>query len=111
MLSRSSSATVRTRRFSPSGASRREHSARSPSTAPRADQLGTATDRPQPEAKARPSPSVEQIRAIPARHPARWIGTALVLAFAALFLIGVSTSKNFQWDVVRRYFATTAILQ
>ena len=54
---------------------------------------------------------VEPIRAIPARHPTRWIGTAVVVAFAVLFLIGVSTSKNFQWGVVGRYFTTTAILQ
>jgi polar amino acid transport system permease protein len=53
----------------------------------------------------------EQIQAIPARHPGRWIGTAIVLIIVALLLIGISTNRNFDWGVVRQYFTTSAILQ
>src|ERR1041384_2255221 len=57
-----------------------------------------------------PSDPGARIRAIPARHPGRWVATAFVLAVVALFLIGVFTNKNFQWGVVRQYFTTSAIL-
>lgn len=51
-----------------------------------------------------------KIRAIPARHPGRWVATILVLFVAALLLIGVFTNKNLQWHVVRQYFGANAIL-
>ena len=51
------------------------------------------------------------IKAVPLRHPGRWIATALVLFFFALFLIAVSTNKNFEWGVVRQYFTTSSVLQ
>jgi polar amino acid transport system permease protein len=54
--------------------------------------------------------SDEPIKAIPVRHPGRWIATVLVLAFAVVFLLAVATSPNFHWDVVRQYFTSSSIL-
>jgi polar amino acid transport system permease protein len=56
-------------------------------------------------------PPPETIRAIPARHPTRWIATVGVLALALLVLIGISTNQRFEWDVVGQYFTTSSILQ
>jgi polar amino acid transport system permease protein len=50
------------------------------------------------------------IKAVPVRHPGRWIATALVLIFTVVLLIAVSTSKNFEWGVVRQFFTASAIL-
>jgi polar amino acid transport system permease protein len=61
---------------------------------------------PTPEAEAQSS----AIRAIPARHPGRWVTTALVLAVAALVSISISTNPNFEWGVVRQFFFTSAVL-
>src|SRR5437016_2704652 len=55
--------------------------------------------------------SAEQIKAIPARHPGRWIATVLVLAFSVIFVLAISTNKNFQWSVVGHYFTSSSILQ
>jgi polar amino acid transport system permease protein len=52
-----------------------------------------------------------QIRAIPARHPGRWIATVIVLFFAVTFLLAVSTNQNFEWGVVGQYFTTRNILE
>jgi len=52
-----------------------------------------------------------EIRAIPARHPGRWIATAAVLFFSVTFLLAIATSKNFEWGVVGHYFTTRTIIQ
>jgi polar amino acid transport system permease protein len=52
----------------------------------------------------------EKIRAIPARHPMRWVATVLVLFLATLIAIGFATNKNIQWGIVKRYFGNNQIL-
>ncbi len=59
-----------------------------------------------PPGRSSPAP----IKAVPVRHPGRWIATALVLFLAVLLIIAVSTSKNFHWDVVRQFFLSRSIL-
>ena len=56
------------------------------------------------------SPSRERIKAIPQRHPVRWIATALVLFVGVLLGIGIATNKNFQWGVVGNFFTSSVIL-
>src|SRR5439155_24944699 len=41
----------------------------------------------------------------------RWIATVLVLAFSVIFVLAISTNKNFQWSVVGHYFTSSSILQ
>jgi polar amino acid transport system permease protein len=48
----------------------------------------------QPRADA---PPAEQIRAVPVRHPGRWVATAVVLVLVAMFLNMLLTNDAFQW--------------
>src|SRR5262245_45929145 len=42
----------------------------------------------------------DEIRAIPLRHPGRWVAAAGIAAIAALLIRSAVTNDNFQWDVV-----------
>jgi polar amino acid transport system permease protein len=44
------------------------------------------------------------------RHPGRWVAVAVVLVLAAMLVNSLVRNKNYQWDVVARYFTSTAIL-
>jgi polar amino acid transport system permease protein len=52
----------------------------------------------------------DRIRAIPARHPGRWVATVAVLLVLAAAVKSVVTNPRFEWDVVRQYFTNRAIL-
>jgi polar amino acid transport system permease protein len=52
----------------------------------------------------------DQIKAVPARHPGRWIGTVLVLLVLAAAIKSVATNPRFEWGVVGQYFTSNAIL-
>ena len=52
----------------------------------------------------------ESIKAIPARHPGRWIATALVLYVSVALLWGIVTSPRFFWSVFRQYFFFHSVL-
>jgi polar amino acid transport system permease protein len=45
----------------------------------------------------------DDIRAVPARHPGRWVATAVVLVLLAMLVHLLVTNPNFEWRVVRRY--------
>ncbi|MHB8511272.1 MAG: amino acid ABC transporter permease [Actinomycetota bacterium] len=57
-----------------------------------------------------PTPEPQAIRAVPARHPGRWIATLFILLIMGLFLYAVSSSKNFQWGTVGSYFLSRSVL-
>lgn len=40
----------------------------------------------------------EQIRAVPVRHPGRWIATAVIAVLAAMFVHMLATNPVFQWE-------------
>ncbi|MBC7596659.1 MAG: amino acid ABC transporter permease [Kineosporiaceae bacterium] len=50
------------------------------------------------------------IKAIPVRHPGRWLATAIVVVYFALFVRSLLTNPNYQWDVVFKYFTSRSIL-
>ena len=52
----------------------------------------------------------ERVRAVPARHPGRWVATIVVAFVTILVLIGFATNKNIHWKVVGHYFSDNAIL-
>ena len=50
------------------------------------------------------------IKAIPVRHPGRWLATAIVVVYFALFVRSLLTNPNYQWDVVFKYFTSRSVL-
>ena len=51
------------------------------------------------------------IKAIPARHPWRWVSAVIVLAIAVWFASSVVTNPNFGWAVVWEYMFADPILR
>ena len=67
----------------------------------------SATDTtPASEPAGRP----EAIKAVPVRHPGRWIATAIVLVLAVTIVHSVATNKNFGWSVVGNYLTEGTVL-
>ena len=52
----------------------------------------------------------EEIKAIPVRHPGRWVAAAIVLFVGVVLGKSVATNTRFQWGVVRQYLFTHQIL-
>jgi polar amino acid transport system permease protein len=53
----------------------------------------------------------EAIKAIPVRHPWRWVSAVLVVLFAAATINQVATAPNLHWDIVLAWFWQASILQ
>src|ERR1700757_3396055 len=58
-----------------------------------------------------PSALPEQIKAVPVRHPGRWISAALVLLLAASLIHSVATNRLLEWQVVGHYLFDPRVLQ
>src|SRR4051794_33194602 len=52
----------------------------------------------------------EQIRAVPVRHPGRWVAAAIVVVLAATIVHSVATNPRFHWDIVGDYFFSARVL-
>jgi polar amino acid transport system permease protein len=57
-----------------------------------------------------PSRDIHAVKAVPVRHPARWIGGAALLILVYLFVRLLFTNKNMQWHVVAIYMFSPEIL-
>jgi polar amino acid transport system permease protein len=55
------------------------------------------------EVMVEPAPPAEVIKAVPLRHPGRWISAALVVVVLGLFVYGAATNANYHWDTYRAY--------
>jgi polar amino acid transport system permease protein len=64
---------------------------------------------PLPGSQAGPRP--EAIKAIPVRHPWRWVSTVVVVAIVAETVYVFVTAPNMNWGVVGHYLAGPLILQ
>ncbi len=53
----------------------------------------------------------EIIRAVPTRHPWRWVSSAIVLYLAVAFAHWMWTNPNIDWSVFRQYLTTQAVLK
>jgi polar amino acid transport system permease protein len=51
------------------------------------------------------------IKAVPVRHPGRWVGVAVIAVLAAMLVHSFLTNPNFQWDVVGRYPFSDPVLR
>jgi polar amino acid transport system permease protein len=52
----------------------------------------------------------EEIKAVPVRHPGRWIVAVIVLLIAASIIRSVVTNKNFGWHYVGQYLFDPRVL-
>ena len=52
----------------------------------------------------------EPIKAVPVRHPGRWIAVAVLAVLAAMFVNTVLTNDGFRWNVVGRYLFSEPVL-
>jgi polar amino acid transport system permease protein len=52
----------------------------------------------------------EQIKAVPVRHPGRWVAAAGVLVLAAMLVNTLVTNPRFEWDVIGGYFLSSRVL-
>lgn len=52
----------------------------------------------------------EPIKAVPVRHPGRWVAVAVLAVLAAMFVNTVLTNDGFRWDVVGRYLFSEPVL-
>jgi len=53
----------------------------------------------------------DAIKAIPVRHPWRWVAAAVVLAFAAAVIYTFATAPDLQWSVIGNFLFYPEILQ
>jgi polar amino acid transport system permease protein len=51
------------------------------------------------------------IKAVPVRHPGRWVGVAVIAVLAAMLVHSFLTNPNFEWDVVGQYLFSDPVLR
>jgi polar amino acid transport system permease protein len=51
-----------------------------------------------------------EIKAVPVRHPGRWVAAAVVLVLFAMLVHTLVTNPRFEWDVIGRYFLSARVL-
>ncbi len=59
-----------------------------------------------PEWTGRP----EEIKAVPVRHPGRWVAAVVVLVLIAMFVHSLVTNPRFEWGVIGQYFLSRRVL-
>ncbi|MGG5175144.1 amino acid ABC transporter permease [Pseudarthrobacter sp. J1763] len=50
-------------------------------------------------------------KAVPVRHPGRWISAVVILGVLALILQSLFTNPRFRWDIVATYILDTKVVQ
>ncbi|MGN9847061.1 amino acid ABC transporter permease [Nonomuraea sp. H19] len=53
---------------------------------------------------------VAEIKAIPARHPWRWVATGFVLLLVALVVVSLFTNPRYRWEIVAKYLFDGTVL-
>ena len=53
----------------------------------------------------------ENIRAVPVRHPGRWVAVAVIAVLAAMFIHMLLTNPNLEWSTVHKYLFSQIILR
>jgi polar amino acid transport system permease protein len=52
----------------------------------------------------------EEVKAIPVRHPGRWVATAILLFVIVALVNSMATNKRFEWGIVGDWFFSRRIL-
>lgn len=55
-------------------------------------------------------PDAAEIRAVPVRHPGRWVSSLAVLVLAAMLIHTLVTNPRFQWGVISQYFTSAEVI-
>ena len=58
-----------------------------------------------------PAVPPDEIRAIPVRHPGRWLAAAVIVLLAAALANSAATNSRFEWGVIGHYFVAGTILR
>src|SRR5438034_1715138 len=53
----------------------------------------------------------DEIKAIPVRHPGRWVAAAIIVSLSAALVKSVATNPRFEWGIIRHYFSSSRVLQ
>jgi polar amino acid transport system permease protein len=53
----------------------------------------------------------ELIKAVPVKHPWRWVGAVVILIVAVVILQSLVTNHNFRWDTVGTYILDVLVVQ
>jgi polar amino acid transport system permease protein len=53
----------------------------------------------------------EDIRAVPVRHPGRWVAAVIILVLAVVVVRSVATNPDFEWSVVGEYLFDERVLE
>ncbi|MBT1001237.1 amino acid ABC transporter permease [Paenarthrobacter sp. DKR-5] len=53
----------------------------------------------------------ELIKAVPVRHPGRWVSGVIIVLIAVAVLQSMFTNPNFRWDIVATYIMDTLVVQ
>jgi polar amino acid transport system permease protein len=53
----------------------------------------------------------EPIKAVPVRHPGRWVAAVIVLVLVAMLVHTLATNPRFEWDVIGQYFTSSRVLK
>ena len=57
-----------------------------------------------------PPGGAAQIKAVPVRHPGRWVAAAFVLLIAVTVINSIATNPRFEWGLVQQYFFSSQVL-
>jgi polar amino acid transport system permease protein len=53
----------------------------------------------------------EEIKAVPVRHPGRWLAAAVVALLVAMLVHALVTNPRFQWGIIGDYFLSRRVLE
>jgi polar amino acid transport system permease protein len=53
----------------------------------------------------------QPIKAVPVRHPGRWVAVVVIAVLVAMLVHSFLTNPNFQWDVVGQYLFSDPVLR
>jgi polar amino acid transport system permease protein len=56
-------------------------------------------------------PPPEEIKAVPVRHPGRWVAVAIIGVLVAMLVNSVVTNKRFRWDTVGKYLFDERVIR
>jgi polar amino acid transport system permease protein len=59
---------------------------------------------------AAPAGRPDEIKAVPVRHPGRWVAAAIVALLGVALARSMATNPRFEWGIVGQYFTSSSIL-